>query len=504
MSAAVYGWNSDFASFNRTPSHKIHSALQDTYEDASEAELRSWMETIKILKRTIQALLDKDSRYKTGTIILEYQLPMESRRLDALLLLHQHVIVIELKGKLEPSTADVDQVRAYARDLLCYHRECDGRPVHAVLLPTRMRKRWQLEGVVSICGPDMLSVVICELDKEIPGIPALEPQLFLHADVYRPLPTLIRAARDLFIDGRPPRLWQSAANTDDAVSYIVQLISEASRTRTRRLVLLTGVPGAGKTLVGMRVAHQSGLDQLAWTKYVPAVFLSGNGPLVEVLQYVLREAGGGGKMFVRPIRDYIRYYNRNSDSEPREHVVVFDEAQRAFDLEKTADAHKQALDQSRSEPDHIIEFAERKSGWSVVVGLVGGGQEIHVGEEGGLAMWADAVRRCREPNRWTIHVPPSSSGIFQGLSVKESTTLSLDTTLRSHRATTLHSFVDSLLQRTLVPASQLRPLGDEIADSAHDLYITRDLGAAKRYLRERYQDDKNAIFVSSPLVEIVI
>ena len=495
MSEAVHGWSSDFVQFEEMPPSEIHLALQQTYGDVSDAELRSWVETIKILQQTVRTLLRNNGSYQAGTVVLEYQLPMESRRADAVLLLDQRIVVIEFKGKSVPSDADVDQVHAYGRDLRCYHRECHERPVHTVLVPTNMTGQEQDDRNVQICGPDALAAVIENFANQPTEAPRLESQRFLDADVYRPLPTLIQAARDLFLERRPPRLWHSAANTDDAVAHIAEIIQEASRTKTRRLVLLTGVPGAGKTLVGMRIAHQPGLDRLISAGAgIPAVFLSGNGPLVQVLQYVLSEAGGGGRAFVRPIRDYVKRYSRADSLEPPEHVVVFDEAQRAFDRARVADVHRQPLAQAHTEPDYIVEFAERKPDWSVIVGLVGGGQEIHLGEEGGLGMWAEAIRQGGESHRWTVHAPPSVAGMFDGLSVKASSTLSLNTTLRSHQATNLHAFVATLLRKTPPDSEELRPLADALRNGGHDLHITRDLDLAKTYFWERYQEDPNARF----------
>ena len=419
---------------------------------------------------------------------------MDSRRADAVLLLHEGIVVIELKGKLAPSDADIDQAHAYARDLRCYHRECHERPVHAVLVPTRMRGDRGLHRNVHVCGPDALDTLVGNLGAKRTG-PPINARRFLAADAYRPLPSLIRAARELFLDKRPPQLWRAAANTDAAVDHIARIVAEASLTSTRRLVLLSGVPGAGKTLVGMRIAHDPGLDLLKrGDRGAAAVFLSGNGPLVEVLQYVLSQAGGAGRTFVRPIREYVRRYEGRSNLMPAEHVVVFDEAQRAFDRAKVADTHKQTPARARSEPEHFVEFAERTPEWSVIVGLVGSGQEIHIGEEGGLSLWAQAIRGSSEPDRWTLHVPPNAARSFRGLSVHTSEKLTLDETLRSHRAAHLHAFVATLLRKTPPRAQALRARAEELRDAGHDLRITRSRALAERYLKERYGSHPDARF----------
>ncbi len=494
MTEAKRGWDSDFVRFEKTPRSTILERLRLAYPESSREERLSWGNTVPRLQQEIGEVVRIDTHFARCTAVLEYQLPMESRRADAVLLLRQGVVVIELKGKSFPTDADIDQAHAYARDLRCYHRDCHERPVHAVLVPTQMRGRAGAERNVHVCGPDALDALVGSLDTRQTG-PPIDAQRFLDADAYRPLPSLIRAARDLFLTERPPQLWRAAANTDDAVDHIARIVADASVTRTRRLVLLAGVPGAGKTLVGMRIAHDPGLDLVKRGEHgAPAVFLSGNGPLVEVLQYVLRAAGGAGRTFVRPIREYVRRYGGHPDLEPPEHVVVFDEAQRAFDRAKVADTHKHPLADSHSEPEHFVEFAGRTRDWSVIVGLVGGGQEIHVGEEGGLRLWADAIRRSPSPDSWTVHVPPAVAGSFAGLTVKTSAKLTLDETLRSHRAARLHAFVAYLLRKKPPRAADLCAIAEELMHDGHDLRITRDRAAAERYLRERYREDPDARF----------
>jgi hypothetical protein len=406
------------------------------------------------------------------------------------------VIVIEAKGKERPSQADLDQVSAYARDLGAYHELCDGRPVHPVLLLTRASGRLGRQAGVEVIGPDALHGLLDDLDEPL-GAPQIQPVDFLGVEHYRPLPALIRAARELFETGELRRIRRAAAATDPAVAVLSRTAHEAARSKRRHLVLVTGSPGTGKTLVGLQFVHARFLDDLAVQRadgslHVPAVFLSGNGPLVEVLQFELSKAGGGGRTFVRDVKSYVERYLRSPQLVPDEHVVVFDEAQRAWDAAKVAREHK-GPNATGSEPDHFLEFGARIPDWCVIVGLVGSGQEIHDGEEAGLGQWRAALDRLPEADRWTVTVPPSAAAAFEGIEhLVIEPALHLAVELRYHSAQAVHSFAEGLL--SLQPVSELRGLAAQLEVDAFHLRATRDLDVAKRYLRERYADNPDARF----------
>jgi hypothetical protein len=210
------------------------------------------------------------------------------------------------------------------------------------------------------------------------------------------------------------------------------------------------------------------------------VFLSGNGPLVEVLQYELRNAGGGGKAFVRGVKDYVATYSRKRSLVPPEHVLIFDEAQRAFDADMVRSQHKDKSDPAhlRSEPEHFIEFAERIPDWCVVIGLIGNGQEIHVGEEAGLVQWRWAVERAARPGDWTVHTPLQVADVFEGgpVASKVHPTLNLDTEIRFHHAKDLHAYVAGLLAAE--PSAQLRLLAERLEREGFHWRLTRSLATA--------------------------
>ncbi|MBU1671275.1 MAG: DUF2075 domain-containing protein [Actinobacteria bacterium] len=494
------GWDSGFPEFRDTPPRLVRVRLQDFVKDASGSQVRAWDESIPELQDEVREVLELDRYAREYWAVLEYELPMESRRIDVLLLARGAVVVLELKGKETPSQADIDQASAYARDLRCYHTECANRPVLAVVVPTRAKGYLGERVGVHIAGPDALDALILDIEVN-PDVPPLSPRRFLSESSYRPLPTLVQAARELFHTGMIRPIHRARAATDPAVDCISDIIHEAAAGKERRLVLLTGVPGSGKTLVGLRIAHAHFLDDLAVPREngkapAPAVYLSGNGPLVEVLQYELREAGGGGKAFVRHVRDYLKRHTRRDDLIPSEHVLIFDEAQRAFDADKVSDTHRNTVGfvAGKSEPEHFIEFAERIPEWSVVIGLIGGGQEIHVGEEAGLVQWRHAIEGCADPENWEVHVPPDAADVFAGSSIRKvvARELSLDTEIRFHLATDLHDFVSDVLEKgsTKNAAETARLLEHQ----GYHLRITRNLEEAQAYLRERYSEDPAARF----------
>ncbi len=492
---AGYGWASHFPAFRSTPARSIRSSLTDFVRDASPEQIRAWDDSIPPLQREVGEVLDGDGKALAYEAILEYELPLEFRRPDVILLLDGTVMVLELKGKSYVSQADIDQVAAYARDLRAYHRECEQRPVRPVLVLMRSHGRVETSGGVDIVGPDVLDALAREQGDGTSGGTPIVVEDFLAADAYRPLPSLVEAARELLERGDLRRIHRAAAATEPTLDSLAELARHAAATKTRHLVLVTGLPGSGKTLVGLQLAHARFLDEIAVPRQglapsAPAVFLSGNGPLVQVLQYELRGAGGSGKTFVRDVKAYVERYSKRSDLVPPEHVLIFDEAQRAFDAAQVAVTHNGQGD-GESEPEHFVEFAERVPEWCVVVGLIGTGQEIHVGEEGGLGQWRSAVQGARQP--WTVHVPPSAAKSFAGFgSVVLDQRLELDTELRFHLATDVHTFVAALLDER--PDVQLADLAAQLDSSGYHLRVSRDLDVAKTYMRDRYEDDQEARF----------
>ncbi len=492
------GWESDLPTFRGTPSRSIVLRLQDFVRDAGPEQLRAWGDSLPWLQEQCSILMDAHTAARAYTAILEYELPYESRRPDVVVLEDGSIVVLEIKGYAKPSRAALDQVAAYARDLRCYHSSCADRAVYPVLVPRGGPSTPELTDGVIVVGPTGVHRVLEDLAARHPGL-APSPEEFLRPEAYAPLPSLVRAARDIFDQKKLPWIQKARATTDPAIEAVAEVARLAAATATRHLVLLTGVPGAGKTLVGLSLVHAGFLDDLAVPRpggrpQTPAVFLSGNGPLVSVLQDALKDAGGGGKTFVRGVKDYVKYYTKKASAVPPEHLLVFDEAQRAFDAAKVASKHEETLagESAKSEPELFVQFAERIPDWCVVLGLIGEGQEIHQGEEGGLIQWRQAVEGSPDPGRWTVHVPPGISELFHGSTVRTHVhrELNLDSCIRYHLSPKVHEFVRSVLERD--SADLAADLAVELRNSGHRWLVTRDLEAAKAYARERYADHPTA------------
>jgi hypothetical protein len=191
-------------------------------------------------------------------------------------------------------------------------------------------------------------------------------------------------------------------------------------------------------------------------------------------------------------QNYVATYSRPRAPAPPEHLIVFDEAQRAHDAERVATVHGRPLD--KSEPQHLLEFCARIPEWCVLIALIGDGQAIHIGEEGGAPLWADAVRKLADGDQWVVHGAARFATTFSQVSAKRhwDEVLSLDTEIRFHLTPKVHEFVGGLLD--CEPSEHLAQIASELHANTHRFLVTRDLDAACGYLRERYDNASEARF----------
>ena len=431
----------------------------------------AWEDTYSVLQKTFADLMKRKPEAADYHLILEYELPLEGgRRPDVVLLVGDEVIVIEVKSnKAAVHAADLDQIGAYARDLQHYHQASHGHSVRSVLLPTSLTNTLETRGEVEVVSPDKLTTWLVGL--EVTSNP-IDPQAWLESP-YAPLPSIIQAARHVFNSEPLPFIRRAkSAGIPQVMDFLTQLSEQARDKGERHIVLVTGVPGAGKTLVGLQYVYATRhRDDTA-----DAIFLSGNGPLVQVLQYALKS-----KTFVRPIRNFYIQHAVKRESAPPEHFIVFDEAQRAWDAERMGEKYGHA----KTAPELITEIAARVPDYALVLALIGEGQEIHIGEEEGVEQWGRALKNAGED--WTLHTPDKFETVFENAgNVKTHAFLDLNTSLRSHLASDVQTWVAQVLKGKFAEA---KDLADTIRAQGFSLYLTRDLDTAKRYATRRYEGE---------------
>jgi DUF2075 family protein len=466
----TWGWAGSAHEFLTTPRDVLLSRLSAHLvrlldKNPSSTQLGAWRDEHMILAETLQTCITVDADAPNWSVIFEYELPLEGgRRPDVVVLAGESIIVLEFKTSGTIRAGDLDQTRAYAQDLADYHKASHGRRVNPILVLTGAKgdARAEEDGTI-VVGPDALARYLVGLATE----GGIDRQAWLGSP-YEPLPTLVAAAKRIFQHEPLPHVWTAlAAGIPQALEYLVSTCRRSETSNERALAFVTGVPGAGKTLVGLRLVYEGS------TMEGRAAFLSGNGPLVDVLQYALQS-----RVFVRDLHKAILDYGRRGRT-PREHIIVFDEAQRAWDRNHMERERGVAA----SEPELLMRAGERVADWAVLVGLVGEGQEIYAGEEAGIEQWNDAVANG---TGWKIHCPEKLRSVFSGQDVATNEFLDLKVSLRSRRADMLHDWVYSLLAGDLKSAARK---GAQVHASNFPMYLTRDLAEAKEYARWRYTDE---------------
>lgn len=473
MPETPYAWLGDVTTFLETSDEDILSALTRSARETGAPQLFAWDRSLRVLRHELARCLPTAAGL---ALILEFELPRSGgRRPDLILLENGTVLVIEFKNRVEPEAADFDQVLGYVRDLEDYHAACRGRQLVPVLVPVGMdREPFQKEGV-RVVPPGGLGALIRQLIA-VGGQRRADARAWVDAP-YDPLPALVGAARLIFERKPLPRLRRAeSTRIPETVALIETAIRDVCSRSGRLLALVTGVPGAGKTLVGLQVAHSTTLS-------VPAAFLSGNGPLVQVLQYAL-----SSRIFVQDMRSFLRHHGASNAPLPRERVIVFDEAQRAWDRDRVLARHQGRF--TDSEPGLLVALGDRIPAGFALVALIGEGQEIHAGEESGVGQWAEAIRH--RPG-WEVIGPPHLAPVFRdaGLTYREQALLSLTTGLRSHRASDVALWTGLLLEGRFDDA---RRVAESLQEAGFVMRISRKLEQLRQYARDRYAGDPSKRF----------
>lgn len=522
MSRAYYA--DSIANFLTSTANEILGVLSRGSAFAVEATQRdAWLGQIAILQ---SALANMGNR---GNIYFEYAVPRLGKRIDALILIDHVVFVLEFKvGEHQFLSSAKDQVWDYAVDLKNFHETTHDKAVAPVLVATKadniatiiarsVRDDGVLQPVLANAG--QLQAVFEEVLQFCDG--AIINSAQWETGGYRPTPTIVEAAMALYNGHGVADISRSdatAINLSRTTDAISELISESQSHGQKVLCLVTGVPGAGKTLVGLKIATEHTDKESA----LHSVFLSGNGPLVAILQEALardkvrREVNAGRKLkkgvamsevklFIQNVHHFRDECLIDIERPPLEHVAIFDEAQRAWNLEQTASfmsRKKQRPDFQQSEPEFLISCLDRHRDWAVVVCLVGGGQEINTGEAG-IEEWVDALQRSFPD--WHIHVSPrlhdseyGAGKVLEQLKLRENVhfneDLHLHVPMRSFRSERVSGMVKSMLDLDLVEAQRaIAAIGDR-----YPIVLTRDLGKAKAWLKQQARgSERYGMVVSS-------
>lgn len=477
-----WGWATPSDAFLDAVPAEIMDALVDHHDRRfdnlalSDSQREAWRETIRRFQDWLGPLTDVPGG-EESLVVLEYELPGEGgRRPDVVIVTpSHHVFVIECKNKSYGSIPDLDEALRYKHDLEAYHSETHGQPVTAILAllddDTTIADTAD-EYPVQVLTPATDSVtafqeaVIKTLEDEQP----YHPEQWLLGE-YSPLPHLMEAVITTFEDRPLPRLkFVQSSNVPDAVETITDLAEHAKANQEHILVLITGVPGSGKTLVGIEsciTAQKNGVD---------SHFLSGNGPLVAVLQDALDRAGaqGAAKGLVRPMYKFKKSVIANEHAAPAD-LYVFDEGQRAWQADRNEDY-------DGSEIELLADVAARQE-WSVIVGLIGEGQRIYKGESGTLSDWIDDFRSQIGAN-WRI-MAPDRDPVAGDSSIEVRECLHLDVDIRAKSAHHLHEWVDAVLSGDEASAADL---AYQLQESGYPLHITSSREAAEEYVTQLYVD----------------
>ena len=506
------------STFNKHSTNEVLGALSASLLQVDESQNRAWQEEIVVLRKALDGC--------KGTVHLEYVVPRLGSRIDAVVLLDQVVFVLEFKvGETKYHLAAQNQVWDYALDLKNFHEASHGVPVLPILVATdapTSDPKWRPPHTDGVRPP--LCCNSGELrDALLSGL-ALSPGDSLDGTLwerstYRPTPTIVEAARALYQRHSVDDILRNDAEARNlgVTSAAVESVIESSRANNHRsIVFVTGVPGAGKTLVGLNMATKR-RDRDEPTH---AVFLSGNQPLVSVLQEALvrdeitrlkrsgKEARKGAvRQKIKPFIQIVHHFRdeglKEATKPPPDRVVIFDEAQRAWNQTKTADFMKRRKNHigfDQSEPEFLISYMDRHPDWSVIVCLVGGGQEINTGEAG-ISAWLDAIRNGF--HNWRLYLPPNLAdseyraasaiaGLVDDPRVTWLEDLHLASSMRSFRCGKVSAFVKAVLDCDASAASLL----DELLEK-YPIALTRDLSSAKKWIREKARGNERFGMVAS-------
>lgn len=505
----------DFLEDNET---KILGQLSLKHSHALEdLQKNAWIKQIKILKDSLKP-------FNNGQIYFEFSIPRMGKRVDNILIINDLIFVLEFKvGDSEYQKHSIEQVVDYCLDLQNFHEGSHQEKLIPLLVSTKAEATENIFEVHdNLFEPikanqqnlsDVISLSLAQSNGKQINSKEWENS------IYKPTPTIIEATQALYKKHNVKEISRNdagAINLTKTTDCINRIIDTSKSKNHKSIIFLTGVPGAGKTLAGLNIA----IERRKVDEDEHAVFLSGNGPLVDVLREALardsvlfaKEKGESSTKknekdravkFIQNIHHF-RDDNFISDRAPVEKVVVFDEAQRAWAKEQVSSfmKRKKGVDNfDMSEPEFLISVMDRHKDWCSIICLIGGGQEINTGEAG-VSEWLSALKN-HYPN-WNIHFSNLISSDNNYLSdiplrdwLQESATeeheLHLSVSIRSFRSEKISELMHEILEAKTFNAKKL------ISEVKKDfpIFLTRDLATAKNWLREKAKGSERIGIVAS-------
>ncbi len=496
-----YLYKDTFENFINEADESIYGKIVDNSENTNESiqQLNTWKEEIKILDEALFGI-------GNGTVAFEYTIPRIGSRVDNVLIYKGMIYLLEFKvGENEYRSYEIDQVEDYALDLKNFHKESNDKRIVPMLIATNAK---DIDNIIKfsddlisnpvLCNRKTLRDTIIKIAEQY-ELPDIDEDDWFNSP-YSPTPTIIEAAQYMYRNKTVKDISRNDAGTynlSETTNIVKNIIEYSKRNSKKSICFITGVPGAGKTLAGLNIANET----QNFDEDEHAVFLSGNFPLVQVLQEALaRDAAKNLNISKsdasRKTKSYIQIIHHfrddavNTTIPPHEKVAIFDEAQRSWDATQLSNfmlRKKGVPNFNMSEPEFLIEYMNRHKDWATIICLIGGGQEINTGEAG-LEEWFNTL--SNNYPEWNVYV---SNKIYDkeytngkpisyllaklpNLHIEEKLHLSVST--RSFRSEKQSDFIKSLLDINIEQAKN----NLQLLEGKYPIYITRDLNKAKEWI----------------------
>jgi len=432
------------------------------------SQINAWKDEIKKLK----VFFDSTTEYDNYTIIFEYVIPYEQgRRPDVLIVSSKYLYILEFKQHLYGiNPAYVDQVKNYALDFKGFHLESSNKEILPILVMSNEKDLNQTNGNVKVVSIDKLDGALLKLKGDTP-LTKEQVNAFLNSK-YEPNPNIISLALDIWENKEIPNIRKVNSS---GIPQALEFINQISKLNSHKLILVSGVPGSGKTYLGLKFVY----DNAKVNGIANSMYLTGNGPLEEVLHKLLSDQQNEGKSFIRGALKVIGEYIKSGKTNKSIHNYVFDEGQRAWDEEKMLDKYQV----NKTENECLIEMCDKLE-YATIVILVGDGQSIHKGEFSGVGQWDKAINKSS--NKWEVYAPESYKKYFNNVNFIKEDKLELTKSLRSKASLEYSNFVNDFLSNVKTD------LNKEFlkVNNNYIFKITRNLDKAKKWMNDFYENTK--------------